>query len=502
MKSNAIRHDKFYAWISQDDRLQAVGEFTYWRDLNIRQWQFVELEKKPDNLTAVSESWSVNCVAYDSANEKFWYGCNDGNLRSSTDNVNYTIEKATGSAITNILIASASGWPIMFFWNSTSMVYNVIFNDSSAWTTVSINESLYRQVIHYSKTFIYFTNWNTIGQVDIDTPWTVNAYGSFNSGGWAFESRDTLIGLTEHANSFWAYDSGGRMYVIDQWIQWVTAVKNFKEVIIGVYNHTDYDLVVTRSGEYYKAMYINWGVWPNSQQLLRRYIYSQYVYNVVNGTIPSDGIRFNFSIKSGQDASFAENNTIVYFIANEGNDDVVYSYGNKNNSLPESLSIISSKREDGTEWGIISAIFVLSGYLYVHGNVWNTRYVEKISLEDNISGNMYQSSGYIVTRVDNLWIYEDPKQAGKLTIGADIPDWTSIKIYYSMDEGSFTLLWTEIWFDEIQGGTWTATLIQRTIPSQTFNELAIKIELLTSDETITPRVFSLQYAPTISKINQ
>lgn len=308
--------------------------------------------------------------------------------------------------------------------------------------------------------------------------------------------------LTEHANSFWAYDSSGRMYVIDQWIQSVTSVKNFKEAIIWVYNKTDYDLVFTRSGLYYKAAYMNWGVWPNSHQLLRRYVYSEYVYNVVWGTIPSDGIRFNFSIKSGADASFAENNTIVYFIANEGNDDVIYSYGQKNNSLPESLSILSSKRESWTDWGTITAIFVLEGYLYVYGNVGVTRYVEKISLEDNISGNKYQNSGYIITRVDSLWLYEQPKKAERLVVWANIPDWTSIKIYYSMDGGNFTLLWTEIWTEEIQWGAWTATLIQRTIPSQSFNELAIKVELLTNDETVSPRLFSLQYSPTLSKINQ
>lgn len=501
MKTNTIRHDRFWAGISQDDRLQQSGEFTYWRDINIRQGQFLELEKKPNNITAVSESWSINCVAYDSDNEKFWYGCNDGNLRSSVDNITYTIEKTTSSSITNILIANATWWPILFFWNTSSMVYNLVFNDSSAWTTVAINDSRTRQVIHYSKTFVYFTNGKIISYVDIDTPWTVNNFWEFTSGGGAFKARDDLVGLSEHANSFWAYDANGRMYVLDQWVQAVISVKNFKEPIIWIYNNTDYDLVLTRSGEYYKAMYINWGVWPNSQSLLRRYIYSQYVYNSVWGTIPSDGIRFNFSIKEWADASWANNSTVVYFIANEWNDDVIYTYGHKNNSSPESLEIVSSKREDGTEWWIISAIFMLNWYLYVYGNVWVTRYVEKISVEDNVSGNTYQSSGYIITRVDALGVYEKPKTANKLLIGAKIPVWTSIKIYYSMDEWDFTLLWTEIWPNEIQGWTGTAGLIRRTIPSQSFNEMAIKIELLTSDELYTPSLFSLEYNPEIAKLN-
>lgn len=50
------------------------------------------------------------------------------------------------------------------------------------------------------------------------------------------------------------------MYVIDQSIQSVTSVKNFKEPIIGVYNNSDFDIVLTESGTYYKAAYMNGGV--------------------------------------------------------------------------------------------------------------------------------------------------------------------------------------------------------------------------------------------------
>lgn len=47
------------------------------------------------------------------------------------------------------------------------------------------------------------------------------------------------------------------MYVIDQSIQGVSSVKNFKERILGVYNNSDFDLVITQSGTYYKAAYLN-----------------------------------------------------------------------------------------------------------------------------------------------------------------------------------------------------------------------------------------------------
>lgn len=501
MKSNVIRHDRFWAWISQDDRLQQSGEYTYGRDIDIRQWQFLELAKKPDNLYWASENWSIICGLYDTTSAKFWYGCSDGKLRYSTDNTSFTVAYTTSPArnILNIRIMNST----LYFWTNKYMYYNTTYDDGSSWTEVTtwMNDSNYRQVIHYSKDLLYFINGNVISYVDDATPWTVTDYGSFSSGGGAFAGRDPLVWITEHANSFWAYDSAGRMYVIDQWIQAVTSVKNFKEPIIGVYNNSDFDLVITASGTYYKAAYLNGGVWPNSHTLLRRYIDSEYTKLSIDGSLSTDGIRFNFTVGSCSDNSFVENSTVVYFKAREWDEDVIYSYGRINNALPQSLSILSSKREDGSSWGTISAMITSSWFLYVCWNDWVTRYVERIFLEDTANTINYQSSWFIVTRVDAGGIYEKPKQAGKLTIGADIPDWTSIKIYYSMDGSTFTLLGTEIWFDEIQGGTWTATLIQRTIPSQSFNEIAIKIELLTTDSTISPRLFSLEYTPSIVKLN-
>lgn len=48
------------------------------------------------------------------------------------------------------------------------------------------------------------------------------------------------------------------------------------------------------------------------------------------------------------------------------------------------MSIISSKRDDGTSWGTISAIWVDDSYLYIAGNSGVTRYVEKIPVEDKV----------------------------------------------------------------------------------------------------------------------
>ena len=436
MKSNSVRHDKFWAGISQDDRLQSNWEFTYWQNVNIRQGQFVELEKKPVSLYSESQSWSILCQFYSG---KYFLGCSDGKIRTSTDLITFT-EIYTPPNDSQVL-GIQGVWTNLFWFTQSYMYYRTTYTDSDAWVTstnvfqitANVNNTLNTQIIHYSNDLMYFTNWKTIWQIDTGTPATINDFGSFTSGGGAFAARSELVGITEHANSFWVYDNQGRMYVVDQWIQAVTSIKNFKEPIIGVYNNSDYDLVITQSGVFYKAMYKNWGVWPSSHSLFRRYMFSEYVYNQNGWWNISNGIRFNFTMKQCMDASFAENNTIVYLTATEGGEDVIYAFGKKNNSLPEALSILSSKRSDGGSWGTISAIWSRLWNLYVAGNDGVTLYVEAIPIEDVSTGETYQSSGYLITRVDTLGIYEKPKQAGKLTIGADIPDWTSIKIYYSME---------------------------------------------------------------------
>lgn len=50
------------------------------------------------------------------------------------------------------------------------------------------------------------------------------------------------------------------MYAIDNSTKFVSSVKHMKEPIIAVYNNSNFDLVITQSGTYYKAMYINGGV--------------------------------------------------------------------------------------------------------------------------------------------------------------------------------------------------------------------------------------------------
>lgn len=116
---------------------------------------------------------------------------------------------------------------------------------------------------------------------------------------------------------------------------------------------------------------------------------------------------------------------------------MIYAYGKKNNALPDGLSIVTSKRADGNALGTVSAIWTKDGYMYIAGNTGNTRYIDKVLLEDSASGAKYQSSGYIISRVDTGGVYEKPKTANKLIIGANIPASTSINVYYSADEANF-----------------------------------------------------------------
>lgn len=497
-----VRFDTFCAGISQDDRIQAKWEYLYGRDVAIRNGQFLELEKKPAALTAVSESWSV--VSQYKIGATFYIWCSDGVIRSTLDFNTYT-DLYNASPSESVLAMMASD-TTLYWWTLEHMYYRTTFTDGLAWDVTNtfqvgspdIQRSEYRQVIRYSNKLVFFTNGNFISYVNKDTAGTVTNYGTFTSGGGAFQSRATLTGLTEHANSFWAYDGDGKMYVVDQGTQWVVAIKNFKEPIMGVYNNTDFDMVFTASGDYYKACYLNGWVWPNSHTLLRRYMYSQYMYEAVGGNDVYDGIRFNFIMKASADNSFCENGTLMYFIANEWGQDVIYSYGQKNNSLPKGLSIITSKRNDGSDYGTISAIFSYNWYLYIAGNTGVTRYVEKMPLEDAVIDAEYQSSWYVVLRAEALGEYEKPKKAKTELVWAYIPTWTTIGLSYSINEGVFTEVDSISPSDVLWGTNLIAKLIQRGMPMTQFNEMAIKVTLSTTDPSVTPKLFSIEYEPEIT----
>jgi len=140
----------------------------------------LELEKKPDNLTSVSESWTIVCQI-----EKFgifYFGCSDGVIRSTSDfityNTLYTLSGTPEPFLAMVSVTITNGTSTLFFWTESTMYYRTTFTDGLAWVpagntiivTSNVNSSPHRQVLHYSKLLVYFTNGTQIGKVDASIP--------------------------------------------------------------------------------------------------------------------------------------------------------------------------------------------------------------------------------------------------------------------------------------------------------------------------------------------
>ena len=134
MKSNAVRYDKFWSGISQDDRLQQDGEYTYGQDIDIRQGQFLQLEKKPEILRNVSDSLQILCKV---KRGSFYYvGCSDGTIRKTTNfsdietagTIVYTVS-GNEDILGMIDMQLTAGTFTLFFFTETYMYYRTTFTD-------------------------------------------------------------------------------------------------------------------------------------------------------------------------------------------------------------------------------------------------------------------------------------------------------------------------------------------------------------------------------------
>jgi hypothetical protein len=491
-----VRYDKFYGGIAQDDRIQSVWEYIYGQNINIRRGKWIELMRKPE---LVSDAWSggyVSAVFIDTLdNDKLWVGDSTWDISYSDDN-GVTYNTVFIGWVSDNVLAIQVFSDDFIYWIDNKMYVRTNFRDWNPWvlwgnvTEVSTNASDYRQTILVGDDAILFTNGKQIGKIVSSSPTTINNIGDIFS--QTFSASTDLVGLTLHGNSIWAYEKTGKMYALDNQSEDVIWFKDFKEEILAVRNVGGYDLVVTTSWAwlYARSWFANTGVSPESTQLIRRYVLSP----TIEQQLTLWGYKFTFErFNNGLDYCFAELDGITYWIGDDGGDwHIIYSYWSNNNILPESTSIICDEYRgyDWLTWGSIQCLWSYDGYLYIAGNRWTAGYVAKIKLFDAPSGNLYKEDGYIITKVDDFWQYEIPKTIKQVMVGADIPTWTSLQLDYSINEWPFVAYKTITNTDAL----WTnGKKFEFSTPIEMFNEISWRIKLITTDETLTPKLYSFSH---------
>lgn len=493
-----VKYDKFFSGISQDDRMQSVGQYTYGQNINIRRGKWIELTRKPELVNTYVNDY-ISAVFIDkNDDDKLWAWFESWDISYSTDAwESFLTPWSWGDE--NVL-AIQRIWTSLVWWTDDEMYVRTTFLDWDSWilvpwvggnvTRVSTNASTFRQTILIGDDLIFFTDGKQVGKILSATPTSISYYGSAFS--QAFKASTNIVGLTLHGNSLWVYEETWKMYCLDNQSEEVIGFKDFKDEIMAVRNTGWYDIVVATSGadRASRSWYANTGVSPESTQLIRRSILSPTIEQVQTDW----GYKFTFSrMNNGLDYVFTENEGITYWIGEDDSDlPVIYSFGNNNNVLPESISIICDEYRgyDGLTWGSIQCIWAYRWYLYISGNRGNQAYIAKIKLFDSPEWTVYKSSWYVITKVDDFWDYWITKIINQIINGVYLPEWTSIVLSRSINEWPFEVYRTITNADQI----WSqGNKIEFSTPVEMFNEISWKIELLTTDETLTPKFFSLAH---------
>lgn len=491
-----VRYDKFYWGIAQDDRIQTVGEYTYGQNINIRRGKWVELSKRFANVTSVFSGTYITAIHYQVGNNDIlWIGTSDGDVSYSNDWGATFSTVFTAWDNEEIWAMEEMNWAL-YWWTDDEMYVRTNYTDGNAWTLwgnvtdVNTNPADYRQVIVVGNDAIFFSDGNEIKKVLSSSPTSITDYGEMLS--QTFRVQGTIVWITLHGNSLWCYTDSGKMYALDNQSEEVIGFKDFREKVIAVRNMGGNDLVVTTNedGLYTRSWYTNTGVSPESTQLIRRSIYSP----TIAETLALGGYKFTFErFNDWIDNLFAEHNGITYYVWDDGGDGhIIYSIGKNNNILPDAISIPFDEYRDYDEltWGDIRCIWENKGYLYVAGNRWSDGYIARVKLFDTPTENIYKNSWYIITKLDDFWQYEIPKTIKQVLVWADIPTWTSIKLEYSINDWEFVEYKTLTNSDAI----WTnGKKFELSAPIEMFNEISWKITLQTTDETITPKLYSLSH---------
>jgi len=498
-----VRYDKFFWGIAQDDRMQAVWQYTYGQNINIRKGKWIELENWAEKVVSSGVApfatgiWVTSCFVKSAL---VWYlGTNDWRLFTTTDG-GVTLTQILSTGFSTPIINITELWTNLYFFSSLKAFVRTTYTDAAAWvmggnvtTIATLTTASDRQTVTIGNNIIFYIEWNLIKKATSLTPTTAATYGSTFS--VAYSAQNNIIGLTMHWNTLWVYESDGKMNCLDNTSEELIWFKNFNETIVAVRNLWPYDVVVTKSvdNDYVRSWIMNTGVSPESSQLIRRYRYS----DTVRQASPSQlwGHRFWFDKKSATDTSFVDCEWLLYWTAKDQWTPMLYSYGKTDNVLPESVTVFSSTDNAGILWDDIKAIWLANGYLIVSQYTAGFNHLKKIKLYDALS-TVYASSGYVIAKVDDFGVYEVPKTIKQVLLWADIPTWTSVTLEYSINEGAFTTYKTITNTDQIWVN-WKK--FEFSTPIEMFNEIAWKITLATDNPSVTPKVYSLTHQ--INQIN-
>lgn len=495
----------FSGGLSDDAYYVAPGQFPSGYGVDVRRYpRFVQLQRKQNSTLALGTSLAISALYKNPG----LGGTNSGGMLWGTDtgeiwsSIGTTLKKLY---IPDIGVPKAYALAMFnerwYVFNSTAAYYigtNFDVTTTDAWTgfmteidTRSPGATSYKTRCYTlnwagNNGRLYFTDKNELKFFSKATPLTPESAN--------FLSESDIVGLTQHGDCFWIYCANGMQYAYDPGNDGIIGTKDWGEPILFVKGRSDVDYVVTGVAGSFTSLYVNSGVQPGSQALLKKN-----KYDSDSSTAFSLANPFLFSSECLSKDTMAYVRGILYVPGvYDTSKRCIYSYGKRGDGFPNSMATDYLKNYAGTkvaQIGVLATADDAGGFYYSWYDGAGTNGIDYVNTELETSVTYLAQGEFILPSDDTTTNVKDQtvthdlnarKEISNVMVGADVPTGCSIEIYAIRDNASAT-------------GVLYCTLNPSTkrwqnfnAPSGEFNEIKWKV-VLKGNGTATPKFYDLKY---------
>lgn len=470
-----------YAWISEDDSIWPEWSYLYWENIEAKRFfKFIELAKAPINLLNDTDIWGSRMNLWASTPDPTWWDnifflWNDGKIFNDDGVLVYTDSTWNDLEYHSFSIADTYYYTSNTWSASNPLRLNKIAhaNIDLSWT---VNEDILNwdplELIEWSKQYYrslvvwniaYISNWNKIAKFNHNTQEVESHFDFFPS---------DIVGMSYGGGNIKIFLKNWLLYIWD-WVneEQPLEIINLSEKLENAVTIWALDFV------------IGWDLW----QLSKFFYVDWYRLNEINRKQYSNLLwTFKFNIASTWNfQNIADADNQIYLIDRVSWSERIASYWNKINWVSKWYSIDSTRT---SWWNLISwsltFLYIADGKLFYWFSNWPwDRWVDYIDL--NQTKWPYASSGYVIETLFDWWDIIKVKKEEKLYWKCEVPAWTSIDIYQSVNWSDFELCTT---IDEntfLDNGLFS--LSDHSFYKTNYREWTYKIKLNTTDPNVTPR---------------
>lgn len=373
----------------------------------------------------------------------------------------------------------------MFFWDSQDH-YNAIVTSETGW-------------------MVWFGSWPF-------WPW----YATFVTYAQGISQPWDVTYASVHSDSVWSASTNiPRLYtelsalsvvpwVTNEWVKQLQ-VDRFSKILHGV-NKNNTDILV--AGDVEEYTYANGTASPSSATYSQVYVYKHYWFGAdaqqliaksrkhenIETAFDNHGVTFYLvGIFGFTNYNWARINDMVYCISNKDDVGQIYAYGRTFAGAEDAWSVLITKNSAGKTMKRIGCLYRNASknwFFYTYEDedgVFGVDYYDDITIETPTS---YQPSGKVFLRTDDAGDMSVDKEVLNLKIGCKVPENTTIKISYILDNSG-----TEILYDTITHTTQWSTDYKKyrgNRPVKGFKCISWFVELTTTGTT-TPQLLNFNY---------